>query len=146
MNLKYLLYIAFPFWLSLAACQMNPKKQFEKIKTGMDKGQVLELMNSPQQTDRKSGIDRWTYIYYNDEVREEKQVHFAEGLVTYVGAPVQPAVSAEEQDALNEAANQSLEQMARNKKQESNNAFSNYEDEVRGTDQIRYMPDFKPVQ
>ncbi|MFN7262516.1 MAG: outer membrane protein assembly factor BamE [Pseudobdellovibrionaceae bacterium] len=136
--------------LSLASlftvgCQMSPSKQFNKVTVGMEKDQVLEIMGSPQQTLRRSGADRWTYVFYNQETKESRQVHFSEGKAVYVGEVYKPEVSAEDQDTMNAQANAALEaqwQQERIKRAQE----PSYEETVKGTNEIRYAPTFVPVQ
>ena len=49
-------------------------------------------------------------------------------------------------DARNEASNKAIEDDALKKYQENPKAYSNYENEVRGNDKVRFVPSFKPVQ
>lgn len=132
--------------LLLLGCQTNMLKAYQKLTPGMEKDDVLEVMGSPQRTQRFHGKDRWTYIFYEDRVRYEKEIQFFEGNAVYVGEPWQPEVSAAQVDAKNEASNKALEEDALKKYQDNPKAYSNYESEVRGTDKVRYIPTFKPVQ
>jgi hypothetical protein len=93
------------------ACQTPPIKDFEHISLGQDKSDVIETVGGPSWSDRRKGIDRWTYIIYQDGVRLERQVHFLDGIVTYKGEPVQPFITAEEQDQFNAEKNLALDSM-----------------------------------
>lgn len=130
----------------LLGCQTSMLKEYQKLTPGMEKNDVLEVMGSPQRTQRFHGKDRWTYVFYDDRTRYEKEIQFFQGNAIYVGDPWQPEVSAVEVDAKNEAANQALEEDALKKYQDNPKAYSNYENEVRGNDKVRYVPNFKPVQ
>jgi outer membrane protein assembly factor BamE len=44
--------------LLTSACQTSMLKQFDEVKPGMEKDDVLELMGSPDQTQRSQGRDR----------------------------------------------------------------------------------------
>ncbi len=121
-------------------------KQFERIKVGMEKDEVLSLMDSPQRTQRWHGMDRWTYIFYNEDQRQEKEVHFADGHANYVGDHPKPEMSAEERDAQNEASNKALDAQLATQKQEAHKVYTDYEQHIRGQDSIRYVPQFTPVQ
>lgn len=138
------------FLLSLCflmlGCATDMKEQFGRIKVGMEKDEVLALMDSPQRTQRWHGMDRWTYIFYDDKQRLEKEVHFADGKANYVGDHQPPAVSADERDAQNEAANKDLEARYATQKQETRKAFSDYEDHMKSRDSIRFVPQFTPIQ
>ncbi|WP_413289722.1 outer membrane protein assembly factor BamE [Bdellovibrio sp. HCB337] len=130
----------------LLGCQTNMLKAYQKVTPGMEKDDVLEVMGSPQRTQRFHGKDRWTYVFYEDRVRYEKEVQFFEGNAIYVGEPWQPEVTAAQVDAKNEAENKAIEDDNLKKYQDNPKAYSNYESEVRGTDKVRYVPTFKPVQ
>ncbi|MCE3010299.1 MAG: outer membrane protein assembly factor BamE [Proteobacteria bacterium] len=126
-------------------CQMSPSKQFNKVSVGMEKDQVLEIMGSPQQTLRRSGADRWTYVFYNTETQESRQVHFSEGKAIYVGEVYKPEVSAEDQDTMNAQSNAALEAQWQQERIKRAKAPT-YEETVKGTHEIRYAPSFVPVQ
>lgn len=130
----------------LAGCATNMREQFDRVQVGMEKNDVLNLMDSPQRTQRWHGMDRWTYIFYDQDVRYEKEVHFADGKANYVGEVYKPEVSAEEQDARNEAANKEAETYAQARREEIKRGYSDYEQRMRGQDTIRYVPQFIPVR
>jgi len=132
--------------LFLTACQTNMLREYNKLHLGMEKDDVLNVMGSPQRTQRFHGKDRWTYVFYNDHIRYEKEVQFFEGNAVYLGDKWEPEVTAAQVDAKNEASNKSLEEDTVRKYQENPQAYSNYEKEVRGNDKVRYVPTFKPVQ
>ena len=130
-----------------AGCSLSQKKQFEHVQVGMDKGEVLGLLESPQRTQRWHGMDRWTYIFYDENQRQEKEVHFQEGRANYVGDVYVPAVSADQQDKLNEASNREMESQLQARKEEFKRNYHNYEEQTpTGRDSIRYVPQFQPVQ
>lgn len=143
--MKNFLFISFSVLL-LAGCATNPKDQFDQLKVGMEKNDVLMIMDSPQRTQRWHGMDRWTYIFYDKDQRIEKEVHFQEGKANYVGETYKPEVSAEEQDTRNEAADRELETLAQTRREENRRSFLNYEQRARTEDTIRYVPQFTPVQ
>ena len=99
MGLKLILMIG--FILSLTACQTSQLKQYQQLHLGMEKHDVLEIMGSPYKTSRASDQDRWTYIFYDNQIRNEKEVHFFEGTAVYIGEKAKPLISAEEQDRIN---------------------------------------------
>lgn len=76
---------------TLSACQSKPIRQFEELKPGMEKNQVLETMGTPWTVTRLHGKDRWFYIFYDDGVRLEKEVHFLDGKAVYIGDTWKPA-------------------------------------------------------
>lgn len=120
---------------------------FQKLKPGMEKSQVLDIVGPPQRTQRWRGLDRWTYIFYENEGREEREVHFDEGRASYIGAKYVPPVSAEQQDVINEASNREVEERVRRNREEAARQLENYEGEIRGTESNPgYVPTFDPVQ
>lgn len=134
-------------WVT-SACQTNMIRQFDEIKPGMEKAEVLALMGSPNQTIRAHGKDRWFYNFYENRIRFEKEVQFFEGNAVYVGERWQPPVtqSAAAQDALNEKKNQAAdEQIAKDVETHRRN-YENYEAKSKGEDKVRYVPQFEPVR
>lgn len=87
----------------LVGCQTPKLQEYEKINVGIEKHDVLELVGSPNTTERDDGTDRWIYWLYEKDVpvRLTKEVHFKEGVVTYKGDPIPPIISAEQQDSIN---------------------------------------------
>jgi outer membrane protein assembly factor BamE len=140
------LFLMLPISLMLNACATNMGRQFERVQVGMEKDQVLALMDSPQRTQRWKGLDRWTYIFYVDGVRQEKEVQFRQGTATYAGPPPKPEITAQEIDQKNEKENTELEAALKQQIDTNKRSFQIYEDNVSGTDQIRYVPEFKPVE
>lgn len=132
--------------LLLSACQTNMLKEYNKLHLGMEKDDVLEVMGSPTRTQRFHGKDRWSYVFYEDRIRYEKEVQFFEGNAIYLGEKWEPEITAAQVDAKNEASNKAIEDESVRKYQENPQAYSNYEKEVRGNDKVRYVPTFKPVQ
>lgn len=133
----------------LFGCQSSPKRQFEKVQVGMEKVDVLQLMETPWTTTRLHGKDRWIYIFYDNGVRQEKEVHFLNGAVVYAGDALKPAPekTAEAKDKKNQEDELKFAEEAKKAKEENKNAFSNYEKEVKGEGKkIKYLPDFVEVQ
>ena len=127
-------------------CQTNQLKQFEQLKPGMEKGEILEIMGSPQHTQRWHGMDRWNYVFYEQQKKYDKEIHFLEGTANYVGEPFVPEISAEQADAKNEETNHYLDiELAKKQTESRNNAFEGYEMEIKGNNSIRYVPQFEPV-
>jgi outer membrane protein assembly factor BamE len=133
----------------LSACQSNAKRQFEKLSPGMEKVEVLELMETPWTTTRLHGKDRWIYVFYEDGVRFEKEVHFLNGKAVYIGDTWKPAddQTAESKDKKNADNEVKIEEEEKKHKEELKNAYTDYEKDVKGEGQkIKYMPDFVEVQ
>lgn len=85
-----------------AGCQTYGPDNVNSVHLGMDKSLVVETLGSPTYVRRIKMRDKWIYEYMdksgNVTVRE---VHFESGRAVYIGPPVPPAVSAEEQDRIN---------------------------------------------
>ena len=56
----------------------------------------LDIWENPSRTQRFHGKDRWTYIFYDQSIRFEKEIQFFEGNAIYIGDTWQPP---EEQSA-----------------------------------------------
>lgn len=137
-----------PFLFLLMSCQTNMLKQFENLTPGMEKAQVLEEMGNPTTTTRMHNRDRWIYVFYEDKIRFEKEVHFLDGTAIYIGNKWEP--SAEKQAALIDQQNSQKEvelaQQEKSEKIEKNQAFEDYEKKMKLQDGVRYLPVFTPVQ
>jgi outer membrane protein assembly factor BamE len=93
----------------LSGCQTSRYKEFETLKSGMSKADVLASVGGPARTQRWHGRDRWEYRLIGMEGEVVREVHFENGKSTYIGAAIKPAVSADEQDRLNEASNRAAD-------------------------------------
>ena len=135
--------------LFLAACQTSQLRQYEKLHAGMDKHEVLETMGSPMTSNRMHDKDRWIYVFYDNGIRFEKEVHFMSGNVVYVGEPWTPAPekTAISVDKKNEEINK-VEDAKEEKREEARkgnaNAYLEYEKEVHDQgDKVKYLPSFE---
>lgn len=135
-------------FLLLNSCATNMSQQFARIQVGMEKDQVLALMDSPQRTQRWKGQDHWTYIFYDKDIRQEKEVHFDLGKAVYVGDHQEPAISAENKDQKNESSNSELEALYKSQLEESRKAYPQFEESAKGSsaDSIRYVPQYQPIE
>jgi outer membrane protein assembly factor BamE len=143
------------FWLLLGAflfislgCQTNMKHAFEKLKVGMDKDQVLETIGGPRAVTRFHGKDRWFIVYYSEGFRYEKEVHFTNGLATYVGDSYEPPPekSAAAVDKLNASQDVLTYQDLVRTRKSSEQAEISFEQKVRKEDKVRVVPQFDPIQ
>lgn len=74
------------------ACQTMPVDNFPKVKVNMTKDEVLELVGSPNRTERFEGKDKWAYRFYTDETKDkwdQRQVTFIDGKVVSVGEDIE---------------------------------------------------------
>lgn len=134
--------------LLLSACQSSPVKQFDKIQAGMEKNEVLDLMGPPRTTTRLHGKDRWIYVFYEDKIRYEKEVHFQSGNAVYVGDAWKPAPekSAEAKDLRTKEEDLAYQEEQKKNEEERSKAYADYEKAVKSENKIRYMPDFIEIK
>lgn len=134
--------------LLTTACQTSMLKQFSKIQPGMEKDDVLDLMGSPTRTLRSQGKDRWTYVFYDDRIRFEKEVQFFEGNAIYVGEVWQPPTerSAVAMDTRNQQKNQEIDEAIAREVEGHRRAYDEYEKKAKGEDKVRYVPEFEPIR
>lgn len=149
MSIKFLLLLILS--LGFVACQTNMSREFDGLKIGFDKHQVIDKIGSPRHMTRMNGEDRWYYMFYNDELRLQKEVHFKDGVVSYFGDKVKPANDnlPEVIDAKNEKVNFEALTEQEAKKEASKNAYVDYlkyEKKIKKQDKVDYLPDFEPVQ
>lgn len=142
-RLLALLFIS--FFVSVG-CQTNELRQYEKLKLGMDKDEVLNVMGSPVRSERKHGLDQWTFRFYHQDQLYLKQVNFTDGKASYIGEPLKSEVAAEEVDRANEANNRALEEESMKKKQDHRTQSSKYLNNEDEKTKIRYVPQFRPVE
>ncbi|WP_413559490.1 outer membrane protein assembly factor BamE [Bdellovibrio sp. HCB209] len=144
--------LSIPIVVALAllttACQTSMVKQFESLKPGMEKDDVLDRMGSPNQTQRVSGKDRWYYNFYDNRIRFNKEVQFVDGMAVYIGEVVQPTEdqTAVAVDTRNESRNKQIDEQMKKEVQENRKAYEAYEAQTRGTDKVRYVPTFEPIR
>lgn len=97
-----------------AGCQTPRYREFEQVRVGMSKEQVLTAAGNPSSRDRKQSVDRWTYnLYDHPDGKVVREVHFLEGVSTYVGPKPVPTISADQQDQINEIKNREAEERER---------------------------------
>ena len=130
----------------LLGCTINQKKRFDQVQVGMDKDQVLGLLASPQRTQRWQGMDRWTYIFFEDEIKFEKEIHFLEGTAAYVGDIPKPALSADERDKKQDEENAEYDRNYQTKRDENRKSYEDYGSDGSNSTTPRYVPEFKPIQ
>ena len=93
--------------LSLAGCQTSRYRAWGKVKPGQTKTSVLEFLGGPDRSIREEGLDRWIYVFYNNDLDnpEWKELQFVHNKVTYIGDRIKPTLTAEQTDEKNEEAN-----------------------------------------
>lgn len=134
--------------LFTTACQTSMLKQFGEVKPGMEKDDVLDLMGTPTRTQRAQGKDRWTYVFYDNRIRFEKEVQFFEGNAIYAGDIKQPESikTAAAVDLAHETKNREIDEQIARDVEKHRRAYEIYETQVKGDDKVRYVPAFEPIR
>lgn len=69
----------------LSGCSsLSVEEGLNRVKTGMDKGSVLELVGNPKRTFRMDSKDTWIYTFYKSEREYVRSVTFENGRVLNV--------------------------------------------------------------
>lgn len=146
--LRYLSILLLSASVVLTGCQTSMLKQFDKLKPGMEKDDVLGLMGSPSQAQRFHGKDRWRYVFYDQRIRFEKEVHFFEGNAIYIGEVWEPPVeqSAVAVDKRNEEKNKAVDAEIARDKELHRSAYREYEAKTKGEKEVLYVPRFEPIR
>lgn len=134
--------------LLLTGCQTSMLKQFEQLKPGMEKDDVLDIMGSPSQAQRFHGKDRWRYVFYDQRIRFEKEVHFFENSAIYIGEVWQPAPenSAVVADQKNEEKNKAVDAAIAKDAELHRSAYTEYEAKTKGEKNVLYVPQYEPIR
>lgn len=146
--LRYLALTVVIINILTTGCQTSMLAKFKEVKPGMEKGEVLDLIGSPRMAQRFHGKDRWTYVFYDDRIRFEKEVHFLNGDTVYVGDIWQPEEvnGAVAMDTSNDSKNHEIDERLSKEIINSRNAYQEYEAKVKIQDKIYYSPNFEPVR
>ena len=75
----------FALAVSIASCTTTRKDRLAKIKVGMSKNTVLDIVGNPSRSGRVSGGDRWSYDFWTGEQRRTFHIHFVDGRVRKAG-------------------------------------------------------------
>jgi outer membrane protein assembly factor BamE (lipoprotein component of BamABCDE complex) len=70
------------------ACQTTPIRDFTKVVPNMSKDEVLNIIGSPNRTERYDGKEKWAYRFWTGDdhnVEALRQVTFVSGRVVSVG-------------------------------------------------------------
>ncbi len=71
----------------LTSCASVGLKDFNEIKVGMFKTDVLDEIGSPLRSERIKNVDFWTYRYYTDQSEVLKEIQLENNFVIYTGDP-----------------------------------------------------------
>ncbi|MBK7960220.1 MAG: outer membrane protein assembly factor BamE [Bdellovibrionales bacterium] len=134
--------------LLLSGCQTHLLKEFETIAPGMEKDDVLGKMGSPSTSIRLHNKDRWIYVFYDDKMKFEKEVHFFEGNVVYIGEKWEPPYEKQASvvDAKNQLQDETLRRQAEQENKAQRDSFEEYTQRIRSQDRVRYLPEFTPIR
>lgn len=142
--------LSFMAVIVLVGCQTSPLSQYNQVKMGMEKDDVMDLMGAPQRTERLHGKDRWTYIFYDKRIRYEREVQFNNNNVVYLGEPWQapPEISAEAIDRKHAEEDVIIQKEKAEAVERSKSAYTNVESVLKGDvdeqgkPKVRYLPTF----
>ncbi|MGE0763592.1 MAG: outer membrane protein assembly factor BamE [Bdellovibrionales bacterium] len=84
----------------VCACASPAHQNLEKLQTGMDKTQVLDLAGNPKRTVRQNDGDLWTFVYYIGDRHYEKDVRFTNGHVAAISPAREVSAEATHGDAI----------------------------------------------
>lgn len=73
-------------FLTLGACS-SIAQSFNQIRAGMDKGEVLQILDNPKFTFRENSQDHWAYFYHSNGQEWRRDVIFENGKVIRVTRP-----------------------------------------------------------
>lgn len=147
MFLKYLITIT-AMALLLSGCQTHLLKEFQTITPGMEKDDVLGKMGSPSTSMRFHNKDRWIYVFYDDKIKLEKEVHFFEGNVVYIGEKWEPPYEKQASvvDANNQRQDEALRRQTEQEAKVRRDSFEEFTRQTRPQDRVRYLPEFTPIR
>lgn len=78
------------------SCATSHKTDFDKIKTGMDRSDVIDQIGSPLKSGWKNGTEIWVYRFYGDGQWIFREVHFKNDFVSYVGGKTMQTLTVDE--------------------------------------------------
>ena len=155
MKLALSIFVFFSLLATATAGTKSTLADFEKVKMGMEKTEVLALLHSPYSSRRWRGQDRWMFHFYEQKdgivVKIKKELLFKAGTVSYKGDPLKAKVSAEEQDKINLAADlKDLEDWKKHKKKavDARREYKEWVQQVHNKDPDPEItvPRFKPIK
>lgn len=132
----------------LLGCQTHLLKEMESLTPGMEKDDVLSKLGSPTTSLRMHGKDRWIYVFYDDKVRLEKEIHFFGGNVIYIGEKWEPPYEKQAHvvDAQNQKQQEELQRLADQERLSNRASYEEYLRRAHFNDRVRFLPEFTPIQ
>lgn len=144
--------VFFTFFVSvstlLLGCQTHLLKEMESLTPGMEKDDVLSKLGSPTTALRMHGKDRWIYVFYDDKIRLEKEIHFFGGNVIYIGEKWEPPYEKQAHviDTQNEKQQEELQRRVDQERQSNRDSYEEYLRRAHFNDRVRFLPEFTPIQ
>ena len=89
--------------LTLVSCSSSADKrqrEFDEVRIGMIKAEVIEVVGPPHWSDHKRGLDRWFYYMKPNKKQNEKIIFFVKGKVYRKGHREKPTLTAEEMEEI----------------------------------------------
>lgn len=77
--------------LFMTACSTAPIERFSKVKVGMYKDDVLDVMGSPNQARFKNEEHIWNYRFVTESGPVSKEIRLKKDFVIFVGDPIHPS-------------------------------------------------------
>jgi outer membrane protein assembly factor BamE (lipoprotein component of BamABCDE complex) len=81
------LVLIFSLFLAVG-CASIQVEDFQKVKRGMEKTDVVEILDSPYRVFRVNDTDVWTYRFRRNNSWETREIHFRDGVVQFSGEPL----------------------------------------------------------
>lgn len=70
------------------ACTTSPLKNFQNVRMGMDRAEVLDLIGSPLRTFDHEPTKAWKYRFFDEQKNPVfKEIRFEKNSVVYIGEP-----------------------------------------------------------
>ncbi len=129
----------------LVACATPLSEQIKRVQVGMEKDQVLLITGAPSRYRRVKTRDVYTYFFYEDDVRLEREIQFEAGRVVYVGEVSKPTETAEEADERIRRENEAADAEAEKRKQERKDLPQKLEEELKGKPEELTIPTYKEI-
>ena len=68
--------------LFLSGCATPQHELMGKVTTGMDKGEVLDVLGGPNVSKRRNGRDIWIYVFYENNKKRGRKFVFHKNTLT----------------------------------------------------------------
>jgi outer membrane protein assembly factor BamE (lipoprotein component of BamABCDE complex) len=69
-------------------CASVQIEDVKKVKRGMEKTDVMEILQSPYRVFRVNDTDVWVYRFRRNDFWESREIHFRDGIVQFSGEPL----------------------------------------------------------